>query len=48
VTFKSTVSDEQLLIELAVFALVTAVVVILLTVVLRRRKRDVQDATLKT
>jgi hypothetical protein len=45
VTFKSTVTDEQVLIELAVFALITVLVVILLAVVLRRRKREVQAAS---
>jgi len=38
VTFKSTVSDEQLLAELAILAVVTAMVVIILAVVLHKRK----------
>jgi hypothetical protein len=37
VTFKSTVSDEQLLIELTVFTLVTVPIIILLALILRKR-----------
>jgi subtilase family serine protease len=39
VAFKSTVTDEQLLTELAVLTVVTAAISILLAVILHKRKR---------
>jgi outer membrane protein assembly factor BamB len=39
VTFKSTVSDEQLLLELAALTLVTVPIITLLAIILRKRKR---------
>jgi outer membrane protein assembly factor BamB len=39
VTFKSTATDEQIRLELAVFTLIIAPIIILVAVILRKRKR---------
>jgi hypothetical protein len=38
VSFKSTVTDEQILLELAIFTAVTVPIIILLAVILRKRR----------